>query len=77
MILTCTGFCLICYSSNGQTRQALDNGAEYECKDVAKATTRYCLKFKTDSRPDRVFRECDHIYEHLFGYDIFGNIGEG
>lgn len=24
--------------------------------------------FDTDSRPGKIFRECDHIYQQLFGY---------
>ena len=24
-----------------------------------------------DSHPGKVFRECDHVYEQLFGYDSF------
>ena len=29
------------------------------------------LIYLTDDRPGRVFRECDHVYEKIFGYDSF------
>ena len=31
----------------------------------------------TDDRPGRVFRECDHVYEKLFGYDAFKTSEDG
>lgn len=70
-------FGLKCYSSNGQSRKTADNGESVECRDAAGATLRYCVKFKTDSRPGKVFRECDHVYEQLFGYDTFRINGPG
>lgn len=30
-----------------------------------------------DTRPGKVIRDCDHIYEQLFGYDTFAITGEG
>jgi len=41
------GSCLTCYSSNGKTRKASDNGDESVCSAAAGATRRYCIKFKT------------------------------
>ena len=29
--------------------------------------------FFSDSRPGLLFRECDHIYEQLFGYEALGH----
>ena len=57
---------LTCYTSNRQSRKPNDNGEEYECREAAGATQRYCLKIRFDKRPGRVFRECDRVYEQLF-----------
>merc|ERR1711874_179844 len=57
-----------CYSSLGQSKKWNDNGAEFECRPEAGFTRRKCVKFKTDLRPGKIIRECDHVYEKLFGY---------
>ncbi len=28
------------------------------------------MKFRTDSRPGKVIRDCDHVYEKLFSYNV-------
>ncbi len=69
------GFCVTCYSSNGQSRKPNDNGEEYECRAAAGATQRYCTKFRSDQRPGRIYRECDRVYEMLFGDQTFDMAG--
>lgn len=36
-------------------------------------SAKLCLVSNADSRPGLIFRECDHIYEQLFGYEELGH----
>ena len=49
-----------------------------ECPKIKRLKTRTDLIIDfLDSRPGKVFRECDHVYEQLFGYDVFKIRREG
>ena len=54
----------------GTNKKWNDNGNESECRIEAGFTRRKCIKFNTVTRPGKVIRECDHVYEKLFGYKV-------
>merc|ERR1719270_1799651 len=66
-----------CYTSNKQTKKRNDDGVLYECRMEAGASIlRKCVKFTREDRPGKVFRECDHVYEKIFG-DAFDTTEDG